>query len=210
MRLESQSIADNSLIAEEFCFGIPAPEGHVQLGRNHNPDLRFAEIPAQARSLVLICVDPDVPSKPDDVNQEGRSVPASLPRCDFYHWVMVDIPVSTQGIAAGAACSGITPRGKREPAGPKGARQGLNDYTNWFAGDPDMGGNYFGYDGPCPPWNDELMHHYQFVLYATDLERCPVDGAFTGQDVMQALEGHILATASITGLYSLNPALARK
>ncbi|MCJ7555338.1 MAG: phospholipid-binding protein, partial [Gammaproteobacteria bacterium] len=44
--------------------------------------------------------------------------------------------------------------------------------------------------------------------YATDLERCPVDGAFTGQDVMQALEGHILATASITGLYSLNPALA--
>ena len=208
MRLESQSIADNSPIAAEFCFGIPAPVGHVQLGNNHNPDLSFVEIPAQARSLVLICVDPDVPSKPDDVNQEGRSVPASLPRCDFYHWVMVDIPVNTRGITAGAACSGITPRGKRDPAGPQGARQGLNDYTNWFAGDPDMGGNYFGYDGPCPPWNDELMHHYHFVLYATDLERCPVDGAFTGQDVMQALEGHILATASITGLYSLNPALA--
>jgi len=208
MRLESQSIADNFPIAEEFCFGIPAPVGHVQLGDNHNPDLGFVDVPAQARSLVLICVDPDVPTKPDDVNQEGRSVPASLPRCDFYHWVMVDIPVDTRGIAAAAACSGITPRGKREPVGVKGARQGLNDYTNWFADDPDMGGNYFGYDGPCPPWNDELMHHYHFVLYATDLERCPVEGAFTGQDVMQALEGHILATASITGLYSLNPALA--
>ena len=207
MRLESHAITNDSPIPAEFCFGVPAAEGHVKLGDNRNPDLRFMDIPGEARSLVLICVDPDVPTKPDDVNQEGRSVPASLPRCNFYHWVMVDIPVSTRGIQAGTASAGITPGGKRQPSGPAGARQGLNDYTNWFAGDPDMGGNYFGYDGPCPPWNDELMHHYHFVLYATDLERCPVDGAFTGQDVMQALEGHVLATASITGLYSLNPAL---
>jgi Raf kinase inhibitor-like YbhB/YbcL family protein len=207
MRLESHAITNDAPIPAEFCFGVPAAEGHVKLGDNRNPDLRFMDIPGEARSLVLICVDPDVPTKPDDVNQEGRSVPASLPRCNFYHWVMVDIPVSTRGIQAGTASAGITPGGKRQPSGPAGARQGLNDYTNWFAGDPDMGGNYFGYDGPCPPWNDELMHHYHFVLYATDLERCPVDGAFTGQDVAQALEGHVLATASITGLYSLNPAL---
>ena len=207
MRLESHSITNDSPIPEEFCFGIPAVEGHIKLGDNRNPDMRFADIPDQARSLVLICVDPDVPSKPDDVNQEGRSVPASLPRCNFYHWVMVDIPVTIQGIRAGTASEGITPGGKRQPAGPAGARQGLNDYTNWFAGDADMGGNYFGYDGPCPPWNDELMHHYHFVLYATDLQRCPVDDGFTGEDVMRAIEGHILATASITGLYSLNPAV---
>ena len=71
-----------------------------------------------------------------------------------------------------------------------------------------MGGQYFGYDGPCPPWNDELLHHYHFVLYATDLARCPVEGAFTGQQVEQAIAGHVLAEARLTGTYSLNPACA--
>ncbi len=210
MRLESQSIVDYEPMAEEFCFCVPAREGHVQMGENRNPQLSFADIPDGTRSLVLLCVDPDVPTKPDDVNQEGRSVPASLPRCDFYHWVMVDIPPDTPGIEAGEASSGITPKGKREPAGPAGSRQGLNDYTNWFAGDPDMGGDYLGYDGPCPPWNDEILHHYNFLLFATDLERCPVEGRFTGQDVMAAIEGHVLAAESLTGVYSLNPALRWK
>jgi len=207
MRLECAAFDDNTPIPDSYCFCIPAREGHVNMGENRNPALRWSEIPPGTRSLVLICVDPDVPTRPDDVNQEGRSVPASLPRCDFYHWVMVDIPPTTRGIAEGECCDGITAGGKEQAAGPAGARQGINDYTNWFAGDADMGGEYFGYDGPCPPWNDELMHHYRFVLYATDLERCPVSGSFTGQDVMHALEGHVLAQTSVTGLYSLNPAV---
>jgi phosphatidylethanolamine-binding protein (PEBP) family uncharacterized protein len=45
------------------------------------------------------------------------------------------------------------------------------------------------------------------VLYATDLERCPVEGAFTGQQVRAALEGHVLAEARLTGTYTLNPAV---
>jgi Raf kinase inhibitor-like YbhB/YbcL family protein len=132
-------------------------------------------------------------------------VPADLPRADFYHWLLVDIPPSVREIAAGACADGIVPRGKRTPAGPPGSRQGLNDYTSWFAGDADMSGQYFGYDGPCPPLNDERLHHYHFVLYATDLARCPVDGAFTGQQLRAALAGHVLAEADLTGTYSLNP-----
>jgi len=152
-------------------------------------------------------VDTDVPTRPDDVNKAGRVVPAGLPRTDFHHWVMVDIPPTVQEIGAGACSDGIVARGKRTPAGPAGARQGLNDYTSWFAGDADMGGEYFGYDGPCPPWNDELLHHYHFVLYATDLDRCPVDGAFTAAEVRAAIAGHVLAEAKLTGTYSLNPAV---
>jgi hypothetical protein len=45
------------------------------------------------------------------------------------------------------------------------------------------------------------------VLYATDLARCPVEGAFTGQQLMQAIEGHVLAEARLTGTYALNPAV---
>jgi phosphatidylethanolamine-binding protein (PEBP) family uncharacterized protein len=120
---------------------------------------------------------------------------------------MVDIPPAVTGIAAGACSPGITPHGKQQPPGPAGTRQGLNDYTLWFAGDPAMQGEWHGYDGPCPPWNDTLLHHYHFVLYATDLERCPVTGSFTGQQVEAAVAGHVLAEARLTGTYALNPAV---
>jgi phosphatidylethanolamine-binding protein (PEBP) family uncharacterized protein len=49
------------------------------------------------------------------------------------------------------------------------------------------------------------VHHYVFTLYALDVERCPVEGEFTGPTVLQAIDGHILAKASLTGTYSLNP-----
>ena len=70
-----------------------------------------------------------------------------------------------------------------------------------------MRGDYLGYDGPCPPWNDEIRHRYVFTLFALDIPRVPVEGTFTGQQVREAIAGHILAQASLTGTYSLNPAV---
>jgi Raf kinase inhibitor-like YbhB/YbcL family protein len=207
MQLIVQGIEDGKPIPEKFAFGVPDKENHVQLGENLNPGIRWSGVPDGTRSLVLICVDTDVPTRPDDVNQEGRTVPADLPRGRFYHWVLVDLPPKSGGIAEGACSRGVTPRGKQSSAGPEGSRQGRNDYTAWFEGDPEMGGVYLGYDGPCPPWNDSIPHHYHFVLYATDLERCPVEGAFSGEEVEHALTGHVLARAEVTGVYTLNPAV---
>lgn len=207
MQLMSSSFGHEQRIPGEFAFGVPDPVEHLRLGANRNPHLRWSGEPSATRSLVLVCVDTDVPTRPDDVNKAGRVLPASLPRADFHHWVMVDIHPTVREIGAGACSDGIVARGKRTPVGPAGARQGLNDYTSWFAGDAEMGGEYFGYDGPCPPWNDELLHHYHFVLYATDLDRCPVDGAFTAAEVRAAIAGHVLAEAKLTGTYSLNPAV---
>jgi Raf kinase inhibitor-like YbhB/YbcL family protein len=119
--------------------------------------------------------------------------------------VLVDNPASAVGVNVGEFSSAVTPRGKPGPAAPHGARQGINDYTGWFAGDKDMAGDYYGYDGPCPPWNDEIPHRYVFTLYALDVERAPVSGAFGGNDVRRAVQKHVLAQASITGRYTLNP-----
>jgi hypothetical protein len=207
MQLMSSSFGHEQRIPGEFAFAVPDQASHLRLSSNRNPHLHWSGAPSATRTLVLMCVDTDVPTRADDVNKEGLIVPADLPRTDFHHWVMVDIPTAVREIAAGACSDGIVARGKRAPAGPAGSRQGLNDYTGWFAGDADMGGEYFGYDGPCPPWNDELLHHYHFVLYATDLARCPLDGAFTGADVRAAIAGHVLAEARLTGTYSLNPAV---
>jgi len=182
----------------------------VSLAGNANPQLSWSDAPAGTPSFAVICHDPDVPSKPDDVNQEGREIPADLPRVDFYHWALVDIPAATTSIAEGAYSDGITPRGKAGPLALDGTRQGVNDYTSWFAADRDMNGDYFGYDGPCPPWNDAIVHRYIFTVYALDIAELPFEGKFTGADVISAIQGHVLAQASITGMYSLNPRLVGK
>jgi Raf kinase inhibitor-like YbhB/YbcL family protein len=207
MKLTTTAFADQGVIPAEFAFGAIDPAQHVKLSANRNPDLRWHDLPAAARSLALICHDPDVPSRGDDVNQEGRVVPASLPRVDFFHWVLIDLAADTPPIAKGEFSDGITARGKPGPAAPRGARQGINDYTGWFANDREMSGNYFGYDGPCPPWNDERVHHYVLTLYALDVPKVDVAGVFTGAQVRAAIAGHVLAQAATTGRYSLNPAV---
>jgi Raf kinase inhibitor-like YbhB/YbcL family protein len=205
MKLTSKSFGNDQRIPEEFAFCAPDPKNHVTLAKNRNPELSWSDLPAGTRSLALICHDPDVPSRPDDVNQEGRSVPASLPRIDFYHWVLVDLDPKSGPIEAGEFSDGVTTRGKGGPSAPRGTRQGINDYSGWFSGDKDMSGDYFGYDGPCPPWNDSIPHHYVFTLYALDVAVCPISENFKGPDVVAAIMGHVLAQASITGIYSLNP-----
>lgn len=207
MKLSSNDIQHNAPIAETFCFGRVDPQQHVALADNISPQLAWSGIPGDTRSLALICVDPDVPSKPDDVNQQDREVPPDLPRINFYHWLMVDIPPSVSGLERGECGEGITPRGKRQPPGPTGSRQGINDFSNWFAGDEDMEGQYFGYDGPCPPWNDSLIHHYHFRLFALDCPRLDLPEAFTGDDVLAAMKGHVLDEAEIVGTCTLNPRL---
>jgi len=204
MKLWSDSFADGGAMPSTLAFGKHHPENHVELCENRNPHLAWSELPVGTKSLALICHDSDVPSRPDDVNKEGATVPADLARVAFTHWVLVDIAPDASPIREGAFSDGITPKGKG-PEGVAGTRQGLNDYTQWFAGDADMGGRYFGYDGPCPPWNDEIVHHYHFTLYALDCARCPVEGEFSAGEVRKSIEGHVLDQAEIVGLYAINP-----
>src|SRR5690606_14570069 len=143
---------------------------HVALAENMNPHLQWDDVPETARSFVVICHDPDAPIRADDVNQQGRTVAADLPRADFIHWVLMDLVASRREIAEGEFSNAVTPRGKGGPLTHTKARQGINDYTNWFADDRDMSGDYYGYDGPCPPWNDERMHRYIFTVYALDID----------------------------------------
>lgn len=205
MKLVSSSFSSNQRIPEEFAFCAPDPKTHVTLSKNRNPQLAWSDLPAGTKSLALVCHDPDVPSKPDDVNQEGRTISLQLPRVNFYHWVLVDLDPASGPIKAGEFSDGVTVRGKKGPDGPRGTRQGINDYTGWFASDKDMSGDYFGYDGPCPPWNDEIPHHYVFTLYALDVAKCGVSGTFKGPDVLAAIRNRTLGQAALTGVYALNP-----
>ena len=197
---------DGAAIPARYAFGKPGDDGPFATSDNISPAIRWSGAPAGTRSFAIICRDPDVPSSGEDVNQEGKLVPADLPRVDFFHWVLVDIAADVAGLDEGAASEGITPRGKSTGKTPHGIT-GKNDYTGWFAGDPDMEGTYGNYDGPCPPWNDSIVHHYHFEVYALDVDSLNLAGGFSGQEALDAMQGHILAKASHMGTYSMNPAV---
>ncbi len=210
MRIRSDDIEPMQPIPEEFAFGKPGERGEpVALSANQNPHLAWSEVPNGTRSFAIVVVDTDVPTRGDDVNKEGRHVPASLPRAEFCHWVMVDIPPECRELGAGSCAEGVVAHGRKNPPGPPGAKQGINDFTGWFAGDPAMAGDYYGYDGPCPPWNDDLLHHYHFRVYALDVATLGLAGRFTAAAARSAMQGHVLAEAAITGTYTLNAALRR-
>src|SRR5690349_19618945 len=109
MHLRSDNFTNGQPIPAEFAFGKRGDP--VALSDNRSPQLAWSGAPAGTRSFVLTCIDPDVPSRGDDVNQQGRSVPADLPRVEFVHWLMANIPAECGELAAGACSDGITARG---------------------------------------------------------------------------------------------------
>jgi Raf kinase inhibitor-like YbhB/YbcL family protein len=206
MKLTSSSFADGEWIPPRLALAVPAEPGPVAFSDNRNPHLAWTDVPQNTRSFVVTCIDHDCPSAPDDVNQPDREVPETLPRVDFTHWLVANIPSSVTEIAEGSHSQGVTPRGKAADASPVGVH-GQNDYTGWFTGVPDLEGQWNGYDGSAPPWNDSIMHHYEFTVSALNIEALDVAPGFTRDDLTAAMAGHVLDSASITGIYASNPRL---
>lgn len=95
----------------------------------------------------------------------------------FTHWVIFNIPATQNSLQEKTPEKEIL---------PNGIIQGKND-----AGET-------GYVGPCPP---SATHRYEFRLYALDTE-LDLPPSITKQDVLRAVEGHILGETKLTGLYS--------
>ncbi len=89
----------------------------------------------------------------------------------FYHWIVYDLPPSTRELRAQAAIAGSE----------------LGTTSNDSA----------GYAGPCPP--PGKPHHYNFTLYA--LDETISASHLTGPQLEAAIAGHILARATLTGLF---------
>lgn len=202
MHIRSDSFTAGQPMPAEFAMGAAAG-----LGGNRNPHLAWDEVPAGTASFALLCIDPDAPSDAGVAGKPGYEIPVDFVRAQFVHWVMADIPADVRSIEAGSCSDGISVHGKTAPAGPAGARQGLNDYTGWFAGNAEMGGDYFGYDGPYPPPNDLRPHRYFFRLFALDVPALDLPPRFGAGEVLRAMQGHVLAEAALYGIYSLNPGI---
>ena len=94
----------------------------------------------------------------------------------WVHWVVYDLPANTTQIA-----ENVKPQAKL----PTGGTQGTNDFKK------------IGYGGPCPPVG---THRYFFRLYALDIESSLGPGT-TKDDLMKAIEGHVVAQGEFLGKY---------
>jgi Raf kinase inhibitor-like YbhB/YbcL family protein len=202
MQVTSESFTQGGAIPARCAFGKPGSDGPLAWSDNLNPQLSWSGAPAGTKSYAIICVDSDVPTVFDHVNQAGHVLAADMPRQNFIHWLIANIPAGVTALAEGSCSQGVVQGGKRDPAGPAGSIQGVNDYGG-FMGD----GAYHGYDGPCPPWNDALVHRYHFRVFALGVERLALAPGYTEAALHAAMRGHVLAEASTWGTYTLNPSL---
>ena len=205
MRFSSPSFAHGQPIPVEFTAG--KGDGFAP---NRNPHLVWDDVPDGVKSFALLVVDHDVPTVREMIGRTDVMIPHDQLRTKFVHWTMVDIPANVREIAAGNCSDQFVNRGKAHPQGPAGARQGLNDYTAWFADHPDMAGEYLGYDGPFPPFNDMRIHRYFFRLLALRVASLRLPEHFNDDDIVRAAQGHVLADEQFYGIYTLNPTLVGK
>ena len=92
----------------------------------------------------------------------------------FVHWLVYDIPAGSAGSLA-----------EDIGTGPGAPPQGAN------------GRGKAGYTGPCPPSG---THHYVFTLYALD-QMLAVPAGATRADVAKAMDGHIVGSNILLGLF---------
>lgn len=90
---------------------------------------------------------------------------------DWVHWVIFNMPASTTSLSSNNI--------------PNGAINGRNSWGSQ------------GYRGPCPPAG---KHRYFFKLYALDSD-LQLDSNANKQELLQAMQGHILEQGELIGLY---------
>jgi Raf kinase inhibitor-like YbhB/YbcL family protein len=210
LKVHVDSIKNGDALANKFAFCAPAAQGHTTLGGDINPSISWSKGPRGTKSYAIILYDPQSPAEHREMmNKEGVTMGADIKRHNFYHWVLVDIPKDVTSIKEGADSNARVVHGK--PATPSAVGvKGLNDYTKVTASNDAMKGQYYGYDGPCPPWNDDLVHNYHFTVYALSVSSLDLPKDFDADAAQAAMKDKILAQGEAVGLYTQNPTKGAK
>ena len=97
-----------TITSPAFNDGDLIPKQYTCDGANISPPLNWSGVPPNAKSLALVCDDPDAPGK------------------TWVHWVVYDLPAGTKSLSENAAAVGLPAPGK----------QGLNDFKKIGYGGP--------------------------------------------------------------------------
>ncbi|MGH7015162.1 MAG: YbhB/YbcL family Raf kinase inhibitor-like protein [Stellaceae bacterium] len=209
LRVRVDSIKNGHMIPSEYAFCKAAAQNHMALSDDKSPHIAWSKGPAGTKSYVVIVYDTDSPAEHREMmNKEGQTLTAAVKRKIFFHMVVADIPPKVTALPEGAESGALVKHGK--PASSKIGVSAANGYTQAFAANDALKGTYYGYDGPCTPWNDENTHHYHFTVYAMSVPLLGLSGDFGGETAVAAMQGKVLAQGELLGVYSTNPAVMAK
>lgn len=154
LELTSPDLSEGSPMADTFVYN-----GFGCRGDNRSPALNWRDLPAGTQRLAITAYDPDAPT--------GSG---------WWHWIVVNLPVSESGLARGASGQ---------------LKAGLETRTDY---------GITGYGGPCPP-KGHGMHRYRFTLWALPgplTVKADTPAAMIGFQLNQSA----LASASLTATYT--------
>ncbi|WP_329106021.1 YbhB/YbcL family Raf kinase inhibitor-like protein [Micromonospora sp. NBC_01699] len=155
--LTSDDVRDGEQLDDEFV--------HSSLGGGDlSPQLAWSGFPDATRSFVITCYDPDAPTT-----------------SGFWHWVLVNVPVSVTQLPRGAGKAGSVEGGA-------------------FAVRNDYGTQEYG--GAAPPAGDR-PHRYLFAVHALDVDKLDLTPDNSPAVVGFNLTFHTLARAVIRPTYQV-------
>ncbi|WP_408095857.1 YbhB/YbcL family Raf kinase inhibitor-like protein [Peredibacter sp. HCB2-198] len=154
--LTSSSLTPGQSVPNHFIF-----DGLGCHGDNVSPALEWSGAPDETKSFAVTVFDPDAPT------DHG-----------WWHWAVVNIPVTVTSLEEGASNNRTL---------PKEAIEVMTDF------------NKTGYGGPCPPRGDK-PHRYIFTVHALRKE-LDVKPNTNGVSIEKKIEANSLARASFTVQY---------
>ncbi len=170
------------------------------------PTIRWSGAPQGTQSFAVFMMDPDVPADFTNAGKPGKTIAEGAKRQDFFHYGIVTLPAEAT-MLPGSGSAAKPDQGVELPND-----LGLAGYVPTPA----------QYGGPCPPWNDERLHHYHFVVLALganapvtlppgEPNRKPGEAPNSARNTYNRLiaSSAVLAKGETVGTYSLNPSLLK-
>ena len=185
LKVTVEGISHNKPIPAKYALCKATDDGKSDKGENFRPALNWSGAPKDTKSFVVTMFDPDVPADFTNAGKDGVTIAPDAKRQVFYHWSLADIPKKFNAL----------PGGDREITIAMPAANDLKGYADVHE-----------YGGPCPPWNDERLHHYHFEVRALDVKSLRLPENATAKQVRDAALKHTLAKGEVVGTYTLyNP-----
>jgi phosphatidylethanolamine-binding protein (PEBP) family uncharacterized protein len=205
LTVDVEGVPHNTPIPAEQAVCLPTKDGKSDAtGKNKQPTIYWNGAPEDTDSFAIFIMDVDVPADFTDAGKEGKVIAHGAKRQNFFHYAVVDIPATATQYPA---------PDKTKPYGKALANDmGMNKYVKPVN----------AYGGPCPPWNDERIHHYHYIVLALSkgapinlvnpvahAKRTSADEPNIAKNTFNRLinSKYVLANGTQVGTYTLNPAL---
>ena len=167
--VESTGVADGQPIAGEYAVHTPARRAIGVRWRRSKPAPRVV---GRARGHALVRALGRRSRRPRRPHADGRRGALARRRraaCGLRALAGRRHPRRRPRAPGGRRRRGFVAHGRPSDPPVPGAVTGQNGYRGLFEGNADLEGTYGGWDGPFPPWNDELVHHYVTTVSALDV-----------------------------------------